>query len=57
MHTRKDSIAFYADLEFLPFPNENNETELILVFIKDVTDFPNGKALAFRLGMKVRSDN
>jgi len=29
VHTRKDSIAFYADLEFLPFPNENNETELI----------------------------
>ena len=22
-----------------------------------ITDFPNGKALAFRLGMKVRSDN
>lgn len=37
VHTRKNSIAFYAHLEFLPFRNENDETELILVFIKDVT--------------------
>lgn len=37
VHTRKNGIAFYADLEFLPFQNKTNETELVIVFIKDVT--------------------
>ena len=37
VHKRKDNVSFYAKLKFLPFQNEQDETELILVFVKDVT--------------------
>ena len=37
MHIRKDSMPFYAELECMPFQDEQHKTKLVLVFVKDVT--------------------
>lgn len=37
LHERKTGMPFYAELEYIPFQSEQNETKLVLVFVKNVT--------------------
>lgn len=37
LHERKTGMPFYAELEYMPFQSGQNETRLVLVFIKNVT--------------------
>lgn len=37
IHSRKSGIPFYAGLECLPFQSNEEHTQLVLVFVKDVT--------------------
>lgn len=35
-HFRKDTISFYAELEYFPFQNEQSETAFVLLFVQEV---------------------
>ena len=37
VHKRKTGPSFYAEIESIPFPNEDNETEIVILFIRDIT--------------------
>ena len=37
VHKRKTGSSFYAEIECIPFTNELNETELVLLFVRDIT--------------------
>lgn len=37
LHKKNNGIAFFSEIECFPFQNENNETSIILLFIKDTT--------------------
>ena len=37
VHKRKTGSSFYAEIECIPFVNHFDETELVLLFVKDVT--------------------
>ncbi|MER1998740.1 MAG: PAS domain-containing protein, partial [Lysinibacillus sp.] len=37
VHKRKTGPSFYAEIESIPFTNEYDETELVLLFVRDIT--------------------